>query len=480
MKYIFVAIVFFALFETANAQVIINEIMYDLEGSDTKREWIEIYNNSSNQIDLTDWKFNDGSNHILNIPPEKGGQGSIIIQPYNYAILASDAVTFLSEHSSFSGTIIDTVMSLNNTQDTLALIDLGGVTVDSVTYTSDLGAIGDGNSLQLILESWKALSPTQGIVNFTSDDSDNILETDENENQESSSSSVGSQSSSFSTEPQIFADAGKDKSVAVGADTLFEGKSFGLKKEPLINAQYIWNFGNGEIKKGQNVLHYYQYPGEYAVILNVSSGVYSASDRIIVNAYPAELVISNIDENFIEIHNKSNRELNLSWWQIQSQNNRFIIPRDTIILPNRKLIFSSETIGFNFNKENTSLLYPNGVNAFVFEEIKIPQKNITTIQTKTVSEETQSPQHQPATTEENNILQESQEEEKQDKEFQKDMSQTASVISSLSGEDKDGGIYKWLAAIFGIVGISVGVIIFISDKKGINKKDISDEIEIID
>jgi len=81
---------------------------------------------------------------------------------------------------------------------------------------------------------------------------------------------------------------------------------------------------------------------------------------------------------------------------------------------------------------------------------------------------------------ENNISQDntsqtSQEEEKQIKKLQEDMSQTASVISSLSGENKNRGIYKWLAAIFGIIGISAGVIIFIS-----NKKDISDEIEIID
>ena len=32
-------------FRLANAEVIINEIMYDLKDSDNNREWIEFYNN---------------------------------------------------------------------------------------------------------------------------------------------------------------------------------------------------------------------------------------------------------------------------------------------------------------------------------------------------------------------------------------------------------------------------------------------------
>ena len=89
------------------------------------------------------------------------------------------------------------------------------------------------------------------------------------------------------------------------------------------------------------------------VILEVSSGQYSASDRIIVNAYPAELVISEVNKDFIEIHNKSARELNLSWWQVQSGSERFMIPKNTIILSGKKLIFSSDVTELDTSqKEN--------------------------------------------------------------------------------------------------------------------------------
>ncbi len=52
----------------AQAKLIINEIIYDLEGSDAGYEWIEIKNILDGPIDLTGWKFYDGSNHLLNIP----------------------------------------------------------------------------------------------------------------------------------------------------------------------------------------------------------------------------------------------------------------------------------------------------------------------------------------------------------------------------------------------------------------------------
>ena len=80
----------FPVYAASPDYIIITEIMYNLEGVDNPHEWVEIYNASNGSVDLTGWRFNDGKNHKLNPPPEKGWQGSIIIQPDEYAILASD------------------------------------------------------------------------------------------------------------------------------------------------------------------------------------------------------------------------------------------------------------------------------------------------------------------------------------------------------------------------------------------------------
>ncbi len=48
----------------AFAEVVISEIMYDVSGSDTDREWVEVYNNSSSAVDFTSWKlFEANTNH---------------------------------------------------------------------------------------------------------------------------------------------------------------------------------------------------------------------------------------------------------------------------------------------------------------------------------------------------------------------------------------------------------------------------------
>lgn len=147
---------------TFNAgDLVINEIMYDLEGSDTlsgkSREWVELYNNSGREITLTGdsagWRFSDGSNHILNEPPTNGSQGSMTIPVSGYAILAGDALTFLADHSGFGGTVIDTVMGLKNTSATLKISAPGGAVIDEVTHDSSWGANGNGKTLERKLAS---------------------------------------------------------------------------------------------------------------------------------------------------------------------------------------------------------------------------------------------------------------------------------------------------------------------------------------
>ncbi|MDP2946429.1 MAG: lamin tail domain-containing protein, partial [bacterium] len=136
--------------------LIINEIMYDLEGADTlnnkSREWVEIYNNSGRAITLaggnSGWRFSDGSNHILNEPPTNGSQGSMAISVGGYAVLAGDAATFLVDHPSFSGTFIDTVMSLKNSTSTVKIIAPDGAVIDEVTYYNSWGANGNGKTLE--------------------------------------------------------------------------------------------------------------------------------------------------------------------------------------------------------------------------------------------------------------------------------------------------------------------------------------------
>ncbi len=150
-------IIFLAFFVRVNfakagiEDIVFSEIMYDLEGTDTAREWVEIYNKGLEPITIIEgsgegsWRFNDGSNHTLSL-----FQGSNVILPGGFAIIASDATTFVLE-TGFSGTVFDTVMSLKNTTGTISLsADKGKTFFSEVTYQNTWGASGDGRTLEKI------------------------------------------------------------------------------------------------------------------------------------------------------------------------------------------------------------------------------------------------------------------------------------------------------------------------------------------
>src|SRR3989344_1171439 len=174
----------------AAGDIVFTEIAYDLKGADDGREWVEIYNASA-----------DGDNHLLNVPPKNGGQGAMIIPAGGYAVLAGDAAVFLNDHPGFSGTIIDTVMSLNNTAGTLTLSDKDGAAIDSVSYQKELGADGNGLALEKIGQIWKESAADAGTPGAANNRS---LSPDENMPATATEPVI----SSASKQPSLVADAG--------------------------------------------------------------------------------------------------------------------------------------------------------------------------------------------------------------------------------------------------------------------------------
>ncbi len=154
-------IAFFS-FNLAQAELLINEVMYDLKtGTDDGREWIEIFNNGNVSVDLASYRFFEAdTNHKLIL-----FQGNQNIEAQSYAVIASNPVKFRADWPSFSGTIFDSTFSLGNSGETLALKDKDLNIIDQYVYNSSLGAKGDGKSLQRKVNFWVAASPTPGMEN---------------------------------------------------------------------------------------------------------------------------------------------------------------------------------------------------------------------------------------------------------------------------------------------------------------------------
>lgn len=151
-----------------SAEILVSEIMYDAPGSDSKVEWVELHNTGPGVINISKWKFYDGSNHILNAPPKNGSIGTLEIEPGEFLVLASDAATFLSAHANISASVIDTVMNLSNDGGVIALLNASSSIQARASYASSRGGNGTGESLQLLGGTFAAGIPTPGSTNASS------------------------------------------------------------------------------------------------------------------------------------------------------------------------------------------------------------------------------------------------------------------------------------------------------------------------
>lgn len=358
----------------ASAQIVISEITYDAVGSDTDQEYVEIFNAGNSAIDLTKWKVNDGSNHVLNVPPKNGGTGSITLQPGGYALLVDNAANFINLHSGISTSVIDTVLSLPNASGTVSIINESGATEDSVAYTKDMGAAGDGNSLHrtsMVSATLAAGAPTPGTgalaqsggssasSNTNTSSSATTAQNDTITTPSSNSDAPVSSTSNFPVEPEIFAYAGKDREVIAGADSIFEARAFDKKKNPIKPGRFLWTFGDGSSGEGQTIMHHFPQPGRYAVVVDIAEGYFSASHQIVVTALPASISLS-VRNGDIVLANKSGKNLDLSYWSLRSGGKIFLLPKNTILLGGASVPFVNEVTKLSAG-DDVSLLYPNGV-----------------------------------------------------------------------------------------------------------------------
>jgi len=370
------SLLFLALPSAASANVIITEIMYDLPGTDTGREWIEVRNEGSADVDLSAYKlFEANTNHKLT-----SVAGGVTLASGAYAVIADNTEKFLLDNAGFSGVLFDSAFSLANTTETLILKN-GDAEEDSVTYSSESGAAGDGQTLQLIGTSWETGNPTPGRDNVAS--APPVPEEGEEENQQASTSTT-SATQTTAPPPAPLAEpvddlgipltmtvkAGTDRVMIAGASELFRAQAFrkdGVKQN---NAKYRWNFGNGFMRHDQEVFFQYNYPGKYVTVVTAEGPNDSkAFARFAVTVEPAQLAVVGADAIGITVANHGKRELNLSRWSLRVGDQHFYLPEDTIILPGTDVLFPNEVTGLSpHSDESVALVYPNGKDATTYGE----------------------------------------------------------------------------------------------------------------
>lgn len=131
--------------------IVINEIMYAPFTGEP--EWIELFNKTSEPINLKNWKLSDASSTI-----------TITTQDYflsaNSFIVISRDATISNFYSIPSEIIVTNIPSLNNTGDAIVIRDLNNVIIDSLYYLPEWGGNTGGKSLERIDYNVSSTTPT--------------------------------------------------------------------------------------------------------------------------------------------------------------------------------------------------------------------------------------------------------------------------------------------------------------------------------
>jgi hypothetical protein len=460
-------------------KIFINEIMYDLPGSDDGREWVEVYNAGSGDADLSALKFFEAeTNH--SISPYNGGNSAL--PAGGYAVIAGSPEKFLADWPDFQGAIFDSSFSLSNTGESLAVKYSDGNIIDQASYSSDQGAAGDGNSLQKNGSDWLHAAPTPGASNKTSSEelalpddpggSGNSQDSsgggtgrgaDFSQSVNSSSSvNTGGGSSSAQPAPKIAKPAKVslkiDAPAYAIANSSFNVSASGIP--PGTAGKYVWNFGNGEVVEaegGSSMDYAYQFPGQYLITLDFfkdgSSAPIKATAKIKAEENP--VAISSVKEDgSIEISNKAAHQEDIAGWAVKEGDLNFKIPEDTVLVAGGRIVLPAKIIKFPSYAGEIDLLYPSGETASVFGKTEeqalaeeIPIQKIPSIPAKETK--IADPVHaKPAPSADQSVKGEA----------------LSASAANASPEGKSSPIFPWMLGLAGIVIFSSGLALAVAPK----------------
>ncbi len=128
--------------------IVINEINYRSADNFDPEDWIEFYNNSDNEVDMSGWYFSDSDNSHKFFFPE-----GTILEDREFLVLVRDSVLFQSAFSGVSNFVGNMDFGLSGDGELVRLFDDTGAIVDQLTYNDKApwpeAADGQGPTLAL-------------------------------------------------------------------------------------------------------------------------------------------------------------------------------------------------------------------------------------------------------------------------------------------------------------------------------------------
>ncbi|MBK7500060.1 MAG: lamin tail domain-containing protein [Ignavibacteriales bacterium] len=348
--------------------IVINEIMY--APSSGEPEWIEIFNRTSNSINLKNWKFSDASTTITVTNEDR------FIDAYSFLIISSDS-SILNYYNVSSPILITNIPSLNNTGDNIVLKDFNNLHIDSVSYLPTWGGNINGKSLERI--SVDALSnnstnwgssvsldkATPGKINsITPKDYDLRITSFESENEfgiigEEIQLNVVVKNIGLNTSSNfninLYRDANAD-SIAQLSELISTQQGSALNAGDSLN----YNFTTSDFITGNNL--FMAFVDVIPDNDSTNNIAFKTITGVSINEERNDIVINEImyapnspQPEWIEIYNRSNKVIDLKNYQIADAADTIkIISQSTILNPNEFFIVTKDSLIFNYYNINSN------------------------------------------------------------------------------------------------------------------------------
>lgn len=351
-------VVFLFIPISARANVIINEIAWMGTGVSANDEWIELYNNSEQGIDLTGWtlKAIDGT-------PSINLEGNISTNSYFLLERTDDnSVPNITADQIYTG-------ALSNSGEHLELKNPNNNIIDEIDGSNDWPA-GDNSSkqtMQLVNSKWETGDATPKAENSITPPT-----------APEGAPENGEETITISGNHPPVADAGNNIIGFINQEISFDGSNSSDPDGDEL--AYSWNMGDGKLIEEKAFTYQYLYQGTYLVSLMVYDGRNYVSDTITVKIQPQQITINEFipnpegkdEENeWIEVYNDSDSAIDISGWQLDDMeegSKPFVFPENTLIAPKNYLVFprTITNIALNNTSDSVRLLLPEGI---VFQQI---------------------------------------------------------------------------------------------------------------
>ena len=371
MNKVFGALLIFLLCASQSFALVISEIIANPVGTDTGCEVIEIYNNDDRDYDISELElFDSGIKRSLS---SGNSDGHILAKEYFLLLQTNSAIANCGY--TYSGKYFLSNFQLTNTKDSLSLGQKNGQEIDNFSFDKD-GIEGvkleakEGRSLSKIDNTITESNITLGNVNSVFASVKTSLEATSTEVTIPADSFVLPTYYSrdyFPESEKIYVNAGGNRVALLGSEVEFEGKVVTGDKKQINNAKYFWSFGDGEIGEGERVTHVYKYTGEYVVFVEAYTNGYKNQGKLYVKVVEPNLKINlhnRSDEKFVEVVNNSKEEVDIGGFLIKSYGGEFehtsTLPKKLLILPNKSINISCDTLEFSTSTNRVVFTYSNG------------------------------------------------------------------------------------------------------------------------